>query len=101
MSNIVPSRRSGRLVPSRVERQAGREIEQFQAQGAVIETRQQAKLAVIGEVTRSAVDEMGQIGAHAEFVAQRTPGFVPEVVGIARTGAMGLGRVVAETERLW
>jgi hypothetical protein len=101
MSNIVPSRRSGRLVPSRIERQASREIEQFQAQGAVIATRQEAKAAVIGDITRTAVDEMAQIGAHAEFVAQRTPAFVPEVVAIARTGAMGLCRVVAETERLW
>jgi hypothetical protein len=101
MSNIVPSRRSGRLVPSRVERQAGREIEQFQAQGAVIETRQQAKVGVIGEVARSAIYEMGDVGAHAEMVTQRTPFVVAEVVGIAQTAGMALRRVVAETERLW
>lgn len=101
MSNIVPSRRSGRLVPTRIQRQAGREIEQFQAQGAIIETRQQAKVGVIGEVARSAICEMGDIGTHAEMVAQRTPFVVGEVVGIAQTAGMELRRVVAETGRLW
>ena len=101
MSNQLVRRSGGGLVRSRVERRAGQEIEQFRAQGAVIGTRQYEKAAVIGDVTRCAIQEFGDVAITAEIVAQRTPAFTPEVVGIARQGAAALGRVVAETERLW
>lgn len=97
--NLPAAYRGG--LPSRLERKAGNEIVRARAYGAVVAARQHAKAAVIGDVTRTAIREFSDIAVEAEIAAQRTPGFAPEADGLARQGAMALGQVIRETERLW
>lgn len=98
MTDLVPMR-GNRLVPSRVERQTGRALEQIRAGQAVASARETAKVEVIAEVTEAALLATSHVSAVEALLVSRTPHAEGRLRHIADAGAIGMANVVMKAHR--
>jgi hypothetical protein len=85
-------------VPSRVERQARRQIERARYRSAVVATRGTLKVGAVTEVTKAALVGQGEVAMVAAALVERTPwpDFVHEARYITGTSATSMAGIILE-----
>ena len=90
---------SGGLLPSRLDRQMTRALEQIDASTAVAVRRDQARLERVATTTERGMARAGQIGALEAAIVQTCPGAAPYVHASAVAGALGIAGVIYDAAR--
>lgn len=90
---------SGGLLPSRLDRQMARALEQIDANTAVAVRRDQARLERVAGTAERGMARAGQIGALEAAIVQTCPDSAPYVHASAVAGALGIAGVVYDASR--
>lgn len=95
-SSLVPT---GGLLPSRLERQVSRALEQIDAQQLVATRRDQARLERVAGTAERGMMRAAQLGSLEAALVQMAPNAAGYVHASAVAGALGIAGVVHDASR--
>lgn len=90
---------AGGLLPSRLERQLGRALEQIDASTAIAMRHDQARLDRVAGTAKRGMVRAAQIGILEEVLGQSSPQGAAYVHASAVAGALGIAHVVHDASR--
>lgn len=90
---------AGGLLPSRLERQVGRALEQIDASAAIAVRRDQARLDRVAGTAERGMVRAAQLGVLEEALGQSSPQAAAYVHASAVGGAIGIAHVVHDASR--
>lgn len=99
MSHLSPVPFTGGGLPSRIERQASKEIAVAMARGAVSAARETAKIEALEAVTETALLAASHLSSLEGLLVARTPHAEARLRHIADAGVAGIADVVLRAGR--
>lgn len=99
MSDLIQYGGGGSLLPSRVERQTNRALQNIRSHQAVATAHEVAKVEVIQDVTEAALMATSNVSAIEALLIARTPHAEGRLRHIADAGALGMSEVVMKARR--
>ena len=90
---------SDSALPTRVEREAARQVAAITARNRVAVAREVAKVQMVQDVTQEALLAVSDISAMESLLVARTPHAIARLQHIADAGTIGIASVVVGTGR--